>query len=83
VVKCSSLVEEVASSEGGIIMAKVCECCGRGPATGNRVSHSNRHTKRRWEVNLQSVKVDLGGNETRRMKICTRCLKSGKVKRAL
>ena len=40
-------------------MAKVCECCGRGPATGNAVSHSNRHTRRRWNVNLQSVKADV------------------------
>ncbi|HCL78677.1 MAG TPA: 50S ribosomal protein L28, partial [Synergistaceae bacterium] len=42
-------------------MARVCECCGRGPATGNAVSHSNRHTRRRWLVNLRSVKADVGG----------------------
>ena len=64
-------------------MARLCECCGRGPVTGNAVSHSNRHTRRRWLVNLQNVKVDLGAGETRRMKICTKCLKSGKVKRAV
>lgn len=64
-------------------MARVCECCGRRPVTGNAVSHSNRHTRRRWLVNLQNVKVDLGAGETRRMKICTKCLKSGKVKRAV
>ncbi|QTX33567.1 50S ribosomal protein L28 [Aminithiophilus ramosus] len=63
-------------------MAKVCECCGRGPATGNAVSHSNRHTRRRWLINLKSVRVDLGG-ETRKLSICTRCLRSGKVKRAV
>jgi len=64
-------------------MAKVCESCGRGPSTGNNVSHSNRHTRRRWMINLQSVKVDIGGGETRKMKVCTKCLKSGKVKRAV
>jgi large subunit ribosomal protein L28 len=64
-------------------MARVCDCCGRGPVTGNAVSHSNRHTRRRWLINLQNVKVDLGAGETRHMKICTRCLKSGKVKRAV
>ncbi|HPI97642.1 MAG TPA: 50S ribosomal protein L28 [Synergistales bacterium] len=64
-------------------MAKVCESCGRGPSTGNNVSHSNRHTRRRWMINLQSVKVDVGAGETRRMKVCTKCLKSGKVKRAV
>ncbi|MEA3507996.1 MAG: 50S ribosomal protein L28 [Synergistota bacterium] len=64
-------------------MARVCDCCGRGSATGNNVSHSNRHTKRRWNINLQSVKVDMGGGETRRMRICTRCLRSGNIKRAV
>jgi len=64
-------------------MAKVCECCGRGPTTGNNVSHSNRHTRRRWLINLQSVKVDVGCGENRKMKICTKCLRSGKVTRAV
>ncbi len=63
-------------------MARVCDCCGRGPATGNAVSHSNRHTRRRWLINLKSVRVDLGG-ETRKLSVCTRCLRSGKVKRAV
>lgn len=64
-------------------MAKVCECCGRGPATGNTVSHSNRHTRRRWLINLRSVKADVGGGEALRMRVCTRCLKAGRVKRAV
>jgi large subunit ribosomal protein L28 len=64
-------------------MANVCESCGRGRVTGNSVSHSNRHTRRTWGINLQSVKVDLGCNESRRMKICTKCLRSGRVKRAV
>ncbi|MDR1471003.1 MAG: 50S ribosomal protein L28 [Synergistaceae bacterium] len=63
-------------------MSKFCDCCGRGPATGNAVSHSNRHTRRRWLINLRSVKVDVGGGESRRLKICTKCLRSGKVRRA-
>ncbi|MCC8183945.1 50S ribosomal protein L28 [Cloacibacillus porcorum] len=64
-------------------MSKFCDCCGRGPATGNAVSHSNRHTRRRWLVNIQSVKVDVGGGETRKLHICTKCLRSGKVQRAV
>ncbi|MDR1580885.1 MAG: 50S ribosomal protein L28 [Synergistaceae bacterium] len=63
-------------------MSKHCDCCGRGPATGNAVSHSNRHTRRRWLINLRSVKLDVGGGETRKFKICTKCLRSGRVKRA-
>ncbi|MDO4988320.1 MAG: 50S ribosomal protein L28 [Synergistes sp.] len=64
-------------------MSKYCDCCGRGPVTGNAVSHSNRHTRRRWLINIQSVKVDVGGGETRRLRICTKCLRSGKVQRAV
>lgn len=64
-------------------MSRVCDCCGRGPITGNMVSHSNRKTRRRWLVNLQVVNVDLGGGIKKRMKVCTRCLRSGLVKRAI
>ncbi|HOM55746.1 MAG TPA: 50S ribosomal protein L28, partial [Thermotogota bacterium] len=50
------------------------------PSTGNRVSHSHRKTKRRWKPNLQNVTV---GSETgnKRIKVCTKCLKAGKVKK--
>jgi len=61
-------------------MARVCQCCGRGSVTGNSVSHSNRHTRRRWLVNLHNVRISLGG-ETFRVKVCARCLKSGFVRR--
>lgn len=64
-------------------MSKYCDCCGRGPVTGNAVSHSNRHTRRRWLINLQNVRVDVGGGETRKLHICTKCLRAGKVQRAV
>lgn len=64
-------------------MSQVCDCCGRGPATGNNMSHSHRRSRRRFNLNLFSVRVDLGANETKRMRICSRCLRSGKVKRAI
>ncbi|MCF7935697.1 MAG: 50S ribosomal protein L28 [Synergistales bacterium] len=64
-------------------MSRHCDLCGRGPTTGNNVSHSNRHTRRRWHINLQTVKTDLGNGETRKMKVCTRCLRSNKVQRAV
>lgn len=63
-------------------MSHRCQICGRGPATGNAVSHSNRHTRRRWLPNLQRVKVLFGGTP-RRTYVCTICLKSGKVTRAV
>ena len=64
-------------------MARFCECCGRGPVSGNAVSHSNRHTRRRWNINIQSVKIDAGDGSTMKVKVCTKCLRSGYVKRAV
>ncbi len=63
-------------------MAKKCEICGKGPSTGNRVSHSNRHTKRVFNANIQSVRVIENGSTVRRS-VCTKCIKSGKVVHAV
>ncbi|HTS78811.1 MAG TPA: 50S ribosomal protein L28 [Bryobacteraceae bacterium] len=62
-------------------MAKVCEVCGRGPQFGNKISHAHNVTKRRWNVNLQSVRAMVNG-AARRMRVCTDCIKSGKVQKA-
>ncbi len=59
-------------------MAKVCDICGRGPLFGNRVSHAHNVTKRRWNINLQSVRAIVKGGH-KRIKACTSCIKSGKV----
>ena len=63
-------------------MAKRCEVCGKGPHVGNNVSHSHVLTKRRWLPNLQSVRVKMNGG-TKRIRVCTSCLKRGKVQRAI
>ena len=62
-------------------MASVCEICGKGPSFGNNVSHSQVKTRRRWNPNIQRVRVLLNGGSTRR-NVCTSCLKAGKVSRA-
>jgi large subunit ribosomal protein L28 len=59
-------------------MSKVCEICGKGPVVGNNVSHAHNKTKRRWYPNLQTVKVSVNG-QTKKLKVCTRCLRSGLV----
>jgi len=38
-------------------MSKRCELTGAGPLAGANVSHSNRHTRRRWEPNLKRKRV--------------------------
>jgi large subunit ribosomal protein L28 len=63
-------------------MAKTCAVCGKKPSFGHNRSHSMVATKRRFEPNLQRVRVLLDGRPTR-ANVCTRCLKAGKVKKAL
>jgi large subunit ribosomal protein L28 len=58
-----------------------CAVCGKGPSVGNHVSHANNKSKRRWNPNLQRVKANLDGT-VRYIKACTRCIRSGKVKKA-
>ena len=59
-------------------MANSCDICSKGRLTGNKVSHSNIKTKRVQRPNLQRVRALVNG-APRRMRVCTRCLRSGKV----
>ena len=59
-------------------MSKVCELCGKRPMVGSNVSHANNKTKKRWYPNLQRVRALQNGN-TRRMNVCTSCIRSGAV----
>ncbi len=60
---------------------KVCYVCGRQPAFGHSRSHSMVATKRRFDPNLQRVRINDSGTP-RRVYVCTRCLKAGKVTKA-
>lgn len=65
-------------------MARVCEICGKRPVVGNNVSHANNKTKRVWRPNLQKIRaLDDKNGAVRRIKICTRCLRSGFVRKAV
>lgn len=63
-------------------MARVCYVCGKGPGTGNNVSHANNKTRRRWLPNLQPVKIIDDQGQRRRVRVCTSCISAGKVKKA-
>ena len=63
-------------------MPKVCYSCRKKPAFGNSRSHSMIATKRRFNPNLQKVRILVDGTP-RREYVCTRCLKSGKVLKAV
>ena len=58
-----------------------CYSCGKGVAYGNNVSHANNKTRRIWRPNLQVARVQIDG-KIQKVKVCTRCLAAGKVKRA-
>jgi len=59
-------------------MSQVCEICGKRPQVGNNVSHAHNKTRRRFNPNLQSVR-SLQSGRVLRVRVCTRCLRSGKI----
>ena len=77
-------------------MARVCEICGKGPQMGNRIETRGKakylggvgtkitgKTRRQFRPNLQRVRVALPEGGARRMKVCTSCIRSGFVKKAV
>ena len=63
-------------------MSKVCSVCGKKPSFGNNRSHSMVATRRRFDPNLQKIRIFVEGVKTRAY-VCTRCLKAGKVQKAV
>ncbi|SKA63330.1 50S ribosomal protein L28 [Desulfobaculum bizertense] len=60
-------------------MSQVCAICGKRPQSGNNVSHAHNKSKRRFNPNLQRVRVQLDSGEVKRLDVCTRCIRSGAV----
>lgn len=64
-------------------MARLCYVCGKGPSFGNNVSHANNKTKRRWLPNLRHVRIVTASGAARRVRVCTRCISAGKIRKAV
>ena len=64
-----------------VVARNRCFVCGRGVSFGNNVSHANNKTRRVWKPNLQVARVVLDGTITK-VRVCTRCLHAGKIRRA-
>jgi len=79
----------LAAEEGGAIAMRVCDVCGKRPQFGQNIRHVHSgawalkapRTKRRWIPNLQTARV-ANGSVTKRIRVCAKCLKAGKVARA-
>ncbi len=68
--------------EGEFPVAFICDVCGKGHQSGHNVSHANNKTKRVFNPNLQRVRALVNG-ATLRIRVCTRCLRSGLVKKSV
>jgi len=66
----------------GVRMAQRCAICGKGPAVGNRISHAHNVTTRRFLANLVSMRAMVAG-VVKRVRVCTKCLKAGKVQKVV
>ena len=62
-------------------MSRTCEICGKSPSVGHNVSHAHNLTLRRFLPNLQRVRARVNG-QVKRLRVCARCLKAGKVAKA-
>lgn len=68
---------------GGVYsMSKRCEICNKGVIFGRQYSHSHRSSNRKWIPNLRNVKAIVDCTP-KTIKVCTRCLRSGKVQRSV
>lgn len=63
-------------------MSFSCDLCSKGPKSGNNVSHANNKTKRVFNPNLQRVRAIVNGAH-KYIRVCTRCLRSGLVRKAV
>jgi len=76
-------------------MSRICDICGKGPVRGSTIlrrgqakkkggigQHVTAVTPRVFKANLQVVRAEVKG-QTRRMRVCTTCLRSGRVKKAV
>ena len=63
-------------------MSKQCEVCGKKPLKAAKLTFSHKQIVHRQTPNLQTIKVNVNGN-TKKMTVCTSCLKAGKVQKAM
>ena len=63
-------------------MSKTCEVCGKRRQVGNKISHAQNKSKKVWQPNLQKIRVRTGNGAIMRQRVCTSCIRSGKIQKA-
>ena len=63
-------------------MSKQCEVCGKTPLKAAKLTFSHKQIVKRQNPNLQEIKAVVNG-VTKRIKVCTSCLRAGKVQKAV
>ncbi|MFO7947866.1 MAG: 50S ribosomal protein L28 [Armatimonadota bacterium] len=63
-------------------MAKTCEICGKSASVGHQVSASDKKNKRKFNANLQRIRIKTPSGATKRAYVCTSCIKANKVQKA-
>jgi len=62
-------------------LSRKCDICGKGPQFGHKISHAHNVTKRKWYPNIQNIRIIVNG-QPKKAKVCTQCIKSGKIQKA-
>jgi large subunit ribosomal protein L28 len=70
----TSILQQVPVIVKGEFILK-CDLCGKSPQFGHNISHSKRHTNRRWLPNIHPARVNIDG-QLKRLNLCTRCLRT-------
>ena len=60
-------------------MSLKCQICGKIPGNGYNVSHAHNRTKRKWLPNIQNVRVMKSNGNRQKLRVCTKCIRSGKT----
>ena len=63
-------------------MAKTCEICGKGDLKAAKLTFSHKQIVKRQSPNIQEIRVNVNG-QTKKMSVCTSCLRAGKVQKAV
>ena len=64
-------------------MARVCEICGKKTTFGRAVSHAHNVSNRTFRPNLQRIRIEAPGGGAKRARVCTRCIRSGSIRKAV